>query len=132
MITLWRRTLNRADLRVELRDGALAMAHFDNRQDALDWLSKHVADEEGRISGQLSEIADEQESVQEMRDFLTDAREHHFVGARVVPEREAPEPYTEQVTQPVERRIYVGHRRRAGDRRVNRFSPAEDTNEKEE
>jgi len=65
MITLWRRTLNRADLRVELRDGALAMGHFDNRQDALDWLSKHVADEEGRISGQLSEIADEQESVQE-------------------------------------------------------------------
>ena len=75
LISLWRRTLEPTDLRVELRDGNFAMGHFDTRQLALNWLTQHVADEEDRISEQLSEIADEQESVQEMRDFLTDAEE---------------------------------------------------------
>ena len=92
LISLWRRTLEPTDLRVELRVGALAMGYFDTRQLALDWLTQHVADEEDRISEQLSEIADEQESVQGMREFLTDAEE-----------QEPPsladyysEPYTEQ------------------------------------
>ena len=110
MISLWRRTLEPTDLRVELRDGDFTMAHFDNRQEALDWLSRHIAVEEGRISEQLIEldilaqdIADAQESLQEMRNITG------WVNA--------------------ERRVYVGNRRRAGDRRVNRFSPAEDTPE---
>ena len=77
MISLWRRTLEPTDLRVELRDGDIVMGHFDNRKKALDWLWEHVANEEVRITERLSEIADQQvllvllqEDVQEMRDFL--------------------------------------------------------------
>ena len=77
MISLWRRTLEPTDLRVELRDGDIVMGHFDNRKKALDWLWKHVADQEAGITERLSEIADQQvllvllqEDVQEMRDFL--------------------------------------------------------------
>jgi len=75
MISLWRMTLDPTDLRVELRDGNFAMGRFDNRADALDWLGQHVADEEERIDKQLSEIADEQKDVQEMREFWRTAND---------------------------------------------------------
>ena len=70
MINLWRRTLEPTDLHVELRDGDITMGNFDNRKEALDWLWDHVADAEDRINDKLKEIADEQENVGEIRDFL--------------------------------------------------------------
>jgi hypothetical protein len=72
MISLWRRTLEPTDLRVELRDGDIMMGNFDNREEALDWLWERINEADDRIREHERQIADEEKSVQEMLDFLTD------------------------------------------------------------
>jgi len=72
MISLWRRTLEPTDLRVELRDGDIMMGNFDNREEALDWLWERINEADDRIREHERQIADEEGSVQEMLDFLTD------------------------------------------------------------
>ena len=72
MISLWRRTLEPSDLRVELRDGDIMMGNFDNREEALDWLWERINEADDRIREHERQIADEEGSVQEMLDFLTD------------------------------------------------------------
>jgi len=72
MISLWRRTLEPTDLRVELRDGDIMMGHFDNREEALDWLWERINEADDRIREHERQIADEEKNVQEMLDFLTD------------------------------------------------------------
>jgi len=72
MISLWRRTLEPTDLRVELRDGDIMMGNFDNREEALDWLWERVNEADDRIREHERQIADEEGSIQEMLDFLID------------------------------------------------------------
>lgn len=72
MISLWRRTLEPSDLRVQLLDGDITMGYFDNREEALDWLWERINDADDRIREHERQIADEEGSVQEMLDFLTD------------------------------------------------------------
>ena len=72
MISLWRRTLEPSDLRVQLLDGDITMGYFDNREEALDWLWERINEADDRIREHERQIADEEGSVQEMLDFLTD------------------------------------------------------------
>ena len=72
MISLWRRTLEPSDLRVQLLDGDIMMGNFDNREEALDWLWERINEADDRIREHERQIADEEGSVQEMLDFLTD------------------------------------------------------------
>ena len=72
MISLWRRTLEPSDLRVQLLDGDIMMGYFDNREEALDWLWERINEADDRIREHERQIADEEGSVQEMLDFLTD------------------------------------------------------------
>ena len=70
MISLLRRTLNRADLRCELRDGDLVMGHFDNRKEATDWLWGQVYDAEDLINEKMCEVDCLRDDMEEWRDFL--------------------------------------------------------------
>ena len=72
MISLWRRTLEPSDLRVQLLDGDITMGNFDNREEALDWLWERINEADDRIREHERQIADEEKNVQEMLDFLTD------------------------------------------------------------
>ena len=95
MISLWRRTLEPTDLRVELRDGDIMMGNFDNREEALDWLWERINEADDRIREHERQIADEEGSVQEMLDFLTDFSNanwsHKLLDADTQPLSEQPE-----------------------------------------
>ena len=95
MISLWRRTLEPSDLRVQLLDGDITMGNFDNREEALDWLWERINEADDRIREHERQIADEEKSVQEMLDFLIDTSNanwsHKLLDADAQPLSEQPE-----------------------------------------
>ena len=91
MISLWRRTLEPSDLRVQLRDGDITMGNFDNREEALDWLWERINEADDRIREHERQAADEEKSVQEMLDFLTEINSADWPDADTQPLSEQPE-----------------------------------------